>query len=203
MTKSTVNETERMVVTRVFDAPRELVWKAWTDPKYVMQWWGPKGFTAPVCQMDFRVGGKFLCCMKAPDGQEFWNAVEYHEIVPHEKIVSLMYFSDSKGNKIDPAQLGIEHEAIEGAYDVTIFEDLGNGQTKLTFIGNEPMESAKNSGQLEGWNQILDKLAARSEERRVGKECRSRWSGYHEKKKEERSEVKWVYEIRKDNGIRG
>src|SRR5690349_9741261 len=68
------------------------------------------------------------------DGQEFWNSVEYHEIVPHEKIVSLMYFSDSKGNKIDPAQLGIEHEAIEGAYDVTIFEDLGNGQTKLTFI---------------------------------------------------------------------
>jgi uncharacterized protein YndB with AHSA1/START domain len=83
-----------------------------------------------------------------------------HEIVPHEKIVSLMYFSDSKGNKIDPAQLGIEHEAVEGAYDVTIFEDLGNGRTKLTFIGNEPVESAKNSGQLEGWNQILDKLAA-------------------------------------------
>jgi hypothetical protein len=70
-----------------------------------------------------------------------------------------MYFSDSKGNKIDPAQLGIEHEAIEDAYDVTLFEDLGNGQTKLTFIGNEPMESAKNSGQLEGWNQILEKLA--------------------------------------------
>jgi uncharacterized protein YndB with AHSA1/START domain len=104
MTKSTVNETERMVVTRIFDAPRELVWKAWTDPKYVMQWWGPKGFTAPVCQMDFRVGGKLLVCMKAPDGQECgWNAVEYHEIVPQEKIVSSMYFSDSKGNKIDPA----------------------------------------------------------------------------------------------------
>jgi len=160
MTKSTVNETERMVITRVFDAPREIVWKAWTDPKYVKQWWGPKGFTATVCQMDFRVGGKLLCCTKAPDGQEFWNGVEYHEIVPHEKIVSLMYFSDSKGNKIDPAQLGIEHEAIEGAYDVTIFEDLGNGQTKLTFIGNEPMESAKDSGQLEGWNEQLDKVAA-------------------------------------------
>ena len=58
MTKNTVSEIERMVVTRVFDAPRELVWKAWTDPKYVMQWWGPKGFTAPVCQMDFRVGRK-------------------------------------------------------------------------------------------------------------------------------------------------
>ena len=102
--------------------------------------------------------------MKAPDGQEFWNAVEYHEIVPHEKIVSLMYFADSKGNKLEPAELGIEHEAVEGAYDVTIFEDLGNGQTKLTFIGNEPMESAKNSGQLDGWKQILDKLAAVVEE---------------------------------------
>ena len=57
------------------------------------------------------------------------------------------------------SELGIEHEAIEGAYDVTLFEDLGNGQTKLTHIGNEPMESAKNSGQLEGWNQILEKVA--------------------------------------------
>ncbi len=56
MAESTVREIQRMVVTRVFDAPRELVWKAWTDPQYVMQWWGPKGFTAPICQMDFRVG---------------------------------------------------------------------------------------------------------------------------------------------------
>ena len=160
MTKIAVNETERMGVTRVFDAPRELVWEAWTDPKYIMQWWGPKGFTAPVCEMDFRVGGKLLCCMKTPDGQECWNLVEYHEIVLYEKIVSLMYFSDSKGNKIEPEQLGIEQGAIDGAYDVTIFEDLGNGQTKLTYIGNEPMESAKNSGQFEGWNQILDKVAA-------------------------------------------
>ena len=159
MTKNTVSEIERMVVTRIFDAPRELVWKAWTDPKYVMQWWGPKGFTSPVCQMDFRVGGKYLICTRTPDGQEFWHGGEYHEIVPLEKIISSMYFSDSKGNKIDPAQLGIEHEAIEGAHDVILFEDFGNGQTKLTFIGNEPMESAKNSGQLEGMNQVLDKVA--------------------------------------------
>jgi len=141
MTENTVSEVERMVVTRVFDAPRELVWKAWTDPKYIMQWWGPKGFTSPVCKGEVRVGGKLLCCMRMPDGQEFWNAVEYYEIVLNEKIVSLMYFSDPEGNKIDPAE-------------------LGNGQTKLTFIGNEPMESAKNSGQMEGWNQVLDKIAA-------------------------------------------
>ena len=160
MTKTPVNEKERMVVTRVFDAPRALVWEAWTNPKYVMQWWGPKGFTAPFCEMDFRVGGKFRCCMRTPDGQEFWNAGEYHEIVLHEKIVSSMYFSDPEGNKVDPAHYGIEHEAIDDAYDVTLFEDLGNGQTKHTFIGNETMENAKNTGQLEGWNQILDKIAA-------------------------------------------
>ena len=160
MTQNTVNETQPMVITRVFDAPRELVWKAWTDPKYIMQWWGPKGFTAPVCKMDFRAGGRLLCCMKAPDGQEFWNAVEYHEIIPHEKIVSLMYFSDSKGNKIEPEQLGVELEAIDDAHNVILFEDIGNGQTKLTFIGNETMQNAIESGQLEGWAEQLEKLAA-------------------------------------------
>jgi len=159
MAKNTVNETDRMVVTRVFDAPRELVWKAWTDPQYVMQWWGPKGFTAPFCRIDFRPGGKFLCCMRAPDGKEFWNAGEYHEITLHEKIVYSMYFADPQGNKVDASHYGIEHEGGDGAYDVITFEDLGNGRTKLTLIGNESMESAKNSGEVEGWNQVLDKVA--------------------------------------------
>jgi uncharacterized protein YndB with AHSA1/START domain len=149
-----------MIVTRVFDAPRELVWKAWTDPKYVMQWWGPKGFTAPFCTIDFRVGGKFLYCMRAPDGQEGWVGGEYHEIVLHEKIVSSMYFADSKGNRIEPEQDGTEHEAIDGVHDVVLFEDIGNGQTKLTFIGNETMQNAIKTGQLEGWKEILDKVAA-------------------------------------------
>jgi uncharacterized protein YndB with AHSA1/START domain len=159
MTRNAGNEQELMTITRVFDAPRELVWKAWTDPKYVMQWWGPKGFSCPTCKIDFRVGGKFLISMKSPDGQEFYNGGEYHEIIPHEKIVSSMYFADADGNKVDAAELGMEHEAIEDANDVTLFEDLGNGQTKLTFIGNETMESATESGQVEGWKEILEKVA--------------------------------------------
>jgi len=169
MTKSAANETERMVVTRIFDAPRELVWKAWTDPKYVMQWWGPKGFTSPSCEIDFRVGGKFLWCMKTPEGQVGWNGGEYHEIVPYEKIVFSMYFSDSKGNKLEAAELGIEHEAIEDAYDVVLFEDLGNGQTKLTFLGNDTMRDALESGQLEGWKETLEKVAAVVEELKQAK----------------------------------
>lgn len=159
MTRNAANEPKRMVITRVFDAPRELVWKAWTDPKYVMQWWGPKGFSSPFCKMDFRVGGKFHCCMRSPDGQEFWSAGEYHEIVPHEKIVYSMYFADADGNKVEAAEYGIEHEAIDDACDVVTFEDLGDGRTRLTLIGNESMESAKESGQVEGWNEILDKFA--------------------------------------------
>jgi hypothetical protein len=71
-----------------------------------------------------------------------------------------MYFSDPQGNKVEPADYGIEHEAIDDAHDVVIFEDFGNGQTKLTLIGSEPIESAKDSGQLEGWNEQLDKVAA-------------------------------------------
>ena len=159
MKENAASEVERMVVTRVFDAPRELVWKAWTEPKYVMQWWGPKGFTSPACKMDFRVGGKSLFCMRTPDGHEGWNAIEYHEIVPYEKIVSSMYFSDAEGNRIEAEEMGMEDEAIDGAFDVTLFEDLGDGRTRLTQIGNEPMESARESGQLEGWNETLEKLA--------------------------------------------
>ena len=98
--------------------------------------------------------------MKSPDGQEFWNGGEYHnEIVLHEKTpFTPSYFADSEGNKVEPAHYGIEHEAIDDARDVVIFEDFGNGQTKLTtMIGNETMEDAANSGQLEGWNQHTGK----------------------------------------------
>ena len=126
MAENTANETERMVITRVFDAPRKLVWKAWTDPKYLMQWWGPKGFTSPVCKIDFRVGGKYLCCMEiAGWAGVLGTAASTSEIVPHQKIVSSMYFSDPDGNRVDPAQFGIEHVAIDDAPNVITFEDLG------------------------------------------------------------------------------
>lgn len=159
MANELANEPERMTLTRVFDAPRDVVWEAWTNPRYAKLWWGPKDFTTPFYEMDFRIGGKFLFCMRAPDGREFWTGGQYHEIVPHEKIVLSLYPTDPQGNKVDPAHYGIDHEAIDGAHDVVLFEDLGSGRTKLTLVGNETVEAAQNSGQIEGWNQILDKLA--------------------------------------------
>jgi uncharacterized protein YndB with AHSA1/START domain len=98
--------------------------------------------------------------MRAPDGQEYWNGGEYFEIVVHEKIVYSLHFADAEGNKVEPAHYGIKHEAMDDAHDVVTFEDLGNGQTKLTLIGNDSMESARKSGEVEGWNQIFDKVAA-------------------------------------------
>ncbi len=69
---------DKIIITRIFDAPRDLVWKAWTTPELVKEWWGPKDFTAPSIQMDFRVGGKYLFCMHGPKGTEFdkdfWSA---------------------------------------------------------------------------------------------------------------------------------
>jgi len=86
-----------LVITRVFDAPRELVWKAWIDPERVRRWWGPKNFTAPVCKIDLRVGGAYLYCMRSPEGKDYWSRGVYREIVPPERIVCTDSFADEKG----------------------------------------------------------------------------------------------------------
>ncbi len=153
------NEAQRLTLIRTFDAPRDLVWKAWTDPKYVAQWWGPKDFSIPVCKVDFRVGGKFLLCMRGSNGWEGWTGGEYHEIVPHE-IVFSMYFADKDGNKVQPEEIGIEHKADPEACDSVLFEDAGEGRTRVTYMGNETMEDAAESGQLEAMNQSFDKFDA-------------------------------------------
>lgn len=160
MTQNVSVTGERMVVTRVFAAPRTLVWRAWTDPEQVMQWWGPKGFSLSTCRMDVRVGGRFLYGMRVPDGQEFWTGGEYQEVVPSAKLVFLMYFSDANGNKVEPENYGIEHRSIEDARDITLFEDAGDGETRVTYTGNETMQDAIESGQLKGMEESLDKLAA-------------------------------------------
>lgn len=151
---------QRLTLTRTFDARRDLVWKAWTDPDLMAQWWGPKDFTTTITQMDFRVGGRFLLCMHGPNGWEGWTGGEYHEIIPNEKIVFSMYFADAEGNKVQPADIGVEHKADENAFDTVLFEDAGEGRTRVTYTGNEAMEDAAESGQLEAMNQSFDKFSA-------------------------------------------
>ena len=87
-----------LVVTRVFDAPRELVWKALTEPERLERWWGPKGFTSRVHKLDLRPGGTFLYSQRAPDGREMWGKWVYREIVAPEHLVVVSSFTDEKGN---------------------------------------------------------------------------------------------------------
>src|SRR5688572_16981714 len=104
---STDSETHNVVVIRVFDAPVEQVWKAWGDPEYVMQWWGPTGFTCPLAKMDFREGGTSLVCMRAPKefgGQDMYNTWTYKKIVPMQRIEYILKFTDKDGNPFDPAE---------------------------------------------------------------------------------------------------
>ncbi len=147
-----------LVITRVFDAPRELVWKAWTDPEHLMRWWGPEHFTSPVCKVDFRVGGKYLFAMRSPEGQDFWSTGTYKEIVPLERIVYTDSFSDADGNLISPETYGFE-AGYPIAPDVTLtFEDQG-GKTRLTIATTRPVGEMGEMAEL-GFNQSLDKLAA-------------------------------------------
>jgi uncharacterized protein YndB with AHSA1/START domain len=85
------------VLSRVFDAPRDLVWKCFTDPEHMKRWWGPKGVTVVESKMDLRVGGTYLYGMKVPDGPAMWGRMVYREITPPEKLVFINSFSDEKG----------------------------------------------------------------------------------------------------------
>jgi uncharacterized protein YndB with AHSA1/START domain len=89
-----------LVMTRVFDAPRELVFKAWTETKHVARWWGPKGFTNPVCEMDVRVGGAIRIHMRAPDGMVYPMTGVFQEIAAPERLVFLSSALDDKGKSM-------------------------------------------------------------------------------------------------------
>jgi len=162
-----MNNQEGITIERIFDAPVETVWKAWTDPEMIKKWWGPEGFYAPSIKIDFRVGGKCTYGMHGPKGSEWdrdmYSSGIYKEIVPYERIVSTDYFSDKDGNPIKPSDEGQDENFPTEMSVTTTFEDLGNGRTKLTIfypkIENEAQfEAMLKSGMKEGWMSSLNKL---------------------------------------------
>lgn len=147
-----------LVIMRVFDAPRELVWKAWIDPERVRRWWGPKNFTAPVCKINLRVGGAYLYCMRSPEGQDYWSTGVYREIVPPERIVCTDSFADEKGNTVPASHYGMDGD-WPSALLVTVTFEEHEGKTKFTLrhVGipaGQMRELAR-----AGWNESFDKLA--------------------------------------------
>jgi uncharacterized protein YndB with AHSA1/START domain len=140
-----------IVITRVFDAPRETVFAAWTDPKQLQKWWGPKDFTNPVCECDARVGGKWHIVMRQWTGAEYPCGGVYREVTPPARLTFTNNATDPAGNVV-----------IEGFTQVDFAEHEG-GKTLLTLttrakVLDEKMLAAL-AGMHTGWSQSLDKLA--------------------------------------------
>ncbi len=116
------------VIERVYDAPRERVWAAWTEAGHLRQWWGPKGFTVSRLKIDLRPGGIMHYCLRMPDGGEMWGKFVYREIVKPERLVWINSFSDPEGGTtVHPMSPSWPREM----HTQVTFEDLG-GKTKVT-----------------------------------------------------------------------
>lgn len=157
------SKKRELIITRIFDAPREKVWEAWTSPDMMKKWWGPKDFTAPFAEIDLRVGGKYLFCMRgvvSPGGtqKDFWSTGVYREIVKPQRLVMTDSFSDEKGNVVPASQYGMGGEwPLELLVTVTL-EEQGD-KTKMTLRHTGMPEGENSEMAQEGWNQSFDKLA--------------------------------------------
>jgi uncharacterized protein YndB with AHSA1/START domain len=144
------NEERELVLTRVFDAPRELVFKAWTDPKQVAQWWGPHRFTNPVCDLDVRPGGAIRIHMRGPDGTVYPMTGVYNEVVEPERLVFTSAALDADGNPM-----------FEVLTTVTFAEQ--GGKTKQIMRARVIKSTAEAApyikGMEAGWTQSLERLA--------------------------------------------
>jgi uncharacterized glyoxalase superfamily protein PhnB/uncharacterized protein YndB with AHSA1/START domain len=160
-----MGQKSEFVISRVFDAPRELVWSCFTDPKHMKQWWGPKGFKVLESKMDLRVGGFYHYGLKAPDGMPMWGKMVYREIVPRERIVFLNFFSDEAG--------GVTRHPLSQSWplqmlSVFTFEDQPGGKTKFTvrWTPHDASEEERKTfdgghdSMRQGWGGTLDQLAA-------------------------------------------
>jgi uncharacterized protein YndB with AHSA1/START domain len=146
-------EGNQIKVRRTFEAPLELLWKAWTEPAHFMKWYGPKDFTAPTCEIDLRVGGRHLWSMQSPDGRQMYFTGSYKEVVPMERLVFTDSMSDAEGNVMSPEMMGMG-EGMPVTMDVTVTFVHADGKTTVTVSHMGDEHSAM------GWEQAFDKLTA-------------------------------------------
>lgn len=147
-----------LVITRIFNAPREKVWKAWTDIEHMKKWWGPKNFSAPVIKMNLKEGGKYLFCMLSPEGQKFWSTGILKEISPMDRLVWTDSFSDENGNVVSAAEYGMDKDFPKELLVTITFEDEGN-KTKMTLVHAGMPEGVMSDMTKAGWDESFEKLA--------------------------------------------
>ncbi len=160
----TNSNNREFTITRTFDAPREIVWKAWTDPKLFSQWFGPKGFTSKVYTLDLRAGGMLHTCLKSPDGHEMWAKFVYREVTPPSRLVWEHSFSDQEGGIT--RHPGHKDWPLKLLTTVTL-EAIGD-QTKLTltWIPLDATEIERKTfeegipGMNQGWSGTFEQLTA-------------------------------------------
>lgn len=150
------NEGHVLVLMRSFSPAPARIFQAWSNPEELTKWWGPQGFTVPLCKIDFRVGGEYHFCMRSPEGADFWSKGIFIEIVPGRKIVATDSFSDAAGNIILASSVGLPGEWPSTLLIDASFDD-NNGGTLFTLrhkgLPGEMLESCRS-----GWNESLDKL---------------------------------------------
>jgi len=152
-------DTRTLLIERIFDAPRELVFEAWTKPEFLLQWFAPLGCTIRFAKIDVRPGGRFHSCIHNPSFGDCWCVGVYEEIVRPERIVFSMAIADSAGNKIDAAQAGHDPQWPRETLVTVTLADL-RGSTRLTLEQNVLESLAKQTGAHPGWLQMLDRLDA-------------------------------------------
>jgi uncharacterized protein YndB with AHSA1/START domain len=157
MTEVNSDRTE-LTLTRVFDAPRQRVWQAWTEPEQVMRWWGPEGYTSPACRIDLRVGGSYLFCMRSPEGHDYWSTGSYREIVPLERLAFTDSFADEQGNVVPASHYGME-EGFTLELQVTVTFEPRDGKTTMTLRHSGFPPGPVAAMTTAGWNESFDKLA--------------------------------------------
>ncbi len=148
-----------LVMTRVFDAPVALAWLAWSESAYVMQWWGPLGFSAPVAKMDFREGGTSLVCMSG-HGMEMYNTWSYTRIVAQERIEFVLRWVDKDGKRIEPAAIGLPPDMPREVPHLIAFKSAGPGRTEMTITESGYVSDPQVEMSRAGLAQCLDKMAA-------------------------------------------
>ncbi|WP_274364362.1 SRPBCC family protein [Paenibacillus thermotolerans] len=145
-------ESKQLVLTRVFDAPRELVFKVWTDPEHFGKWWGPKGFSLNVVKMDVRPGGMFLGSQSSPDGHVMWGKFVYQEVNPVERLTFIQSFSDEQGNTVRAPFH--PNWPLEIMNILTLAEE--NGKTLLTLRGGPHNATEEENAVFAGMSPMLE-----------------------------------------------
>ena len=153
------------VISRVFDAPRELLWKCFTEPERMEKWWGPKGFKSVASKMDLRPGGRYHYCLQSPSGAAMWGKLAFRDIVPPERMVLINSFSDEAG--------GTTRHPLNQAWPLEMlsiftFEEQPGGKTKVTIRWSphnatedeQKTFDASHDSMRMGWTGSLDQLDA-------------------------------------------